>query len=109
MKAINTLLAVLFITVSTVSFAGHGERLLKKKVSNAINYTTLKSEQKKETTVTAWITVDEKGEVKVTGMMTSNAEAAKAIKAQLEKISNLPVEELKGKTFAYKFVLRTEE
>lgn len=108
MKILSILFMAAALLVSTNSFAGNGERLLKKKVSNAVRYPSMNASEKAETTVTAWITVDENGSVKVTGMTTSSPAAASAIKKQLEKITHLPTEELIGKTFAYRFVLKVQ-
>jgi hypothetical protein len=108
MKTLSILLAAIVLTASSISFAGNGERILKKKISNAIKYPSLKSDEKVETTVTAWVKVDEEGKVKVTGMTAKTPEAASAIKEQLERISNVPSEELAGRTFVYKFVLKVQ-
>ena len=108
MKTTTFLTVLLALFFNFTSFAGNGERLLKKKIHSQIKYPELKSGEKVETEVYVQLSVNDLGELVIASIESANPEVTDAIRQQLRKISIAPDAELTGKTFYYKFLLKVQ-
>lgn len=108
MKTQKWILALTLVLLSTVSFAGNGERILKKKMNTMVKYPELAATEKSNTEAIVQFTVSETGYLVVGNIDCPNAEIAESFKRQIEKIHVKPEADIVGKTYTYRFVVEVQ-
>lgn len=107
MKIYAIILMLIFFFASS-AFAGNGETLFRKKVSNKIAYPEQVSE-KVETEVFVEFTVKNSGEIVIDSISSENEEINAAIADQIRQLDVKPTDtDVIGKTFRYRFVLKVQ-
>lgn len=109
MKTKTILLALsLLLAGTSISYAGNGEKLFRKKVSSHISYPELNGE-KVETEVYVQFTVQANGEIVIDSISSSSEKINEAISQQLKDLKVNPADkEVVGKTFYYRFLLKVQ-
>jgi hypothetical protein len=106
MKNIIVLIA-LFLGTSSLALAGNGESIFKNKITKKISYpTSIQSES--EVIVTVNLHIDAEKRIQIQ-LVDSNSEAmTNAIIAQIQKM-NLPVsDDMIGKDYTFRFVMKKQ-
>lgn len=108
MKTKTIILAVAFLLTGTSLFAGNGEQVFRKKVSNQIKYPALKGEQV-ETEVYVQFTVQPSGEIVIDTIASESEEINAAIAQQIKELKVATTDsDVLGKTFYYRFLLKVQ-
>ncbi len=109
MRASVKLLAASLFLISSISFAGNGERTFRKLINSKIMY-PLHLSQKVETEVYVEFTVLENAEIRIDSIACPNEEVCSSIADQLTSLKfDANNKEIINKTFAYKFKLEVEK
>ncbi|GEM_PF-3625991 len=109
MKNSKTILIVLLVSISTFSIAGYGETHFKKKIENHIMYPTLKNDQKVNAKVHVEFTVNEKGEIMIDKINSTNNEINDYVVAKLHEFKVEKGNEVIGKSYKFNFSFEIEK
>lgn len=104
---VNTLLFVLGI--STFSFAGNGERTLKEKINRKIKYPTSLLKDRQEVVVSINIHIREDGKMEIQQIDSQSEAVTQSILKQIEALQFTPTEDMYGKDYPFRFVLKVQE
>lgn len=105
---IYVLIMMLIFSFSSTLFAGNGESVFRKKISNKISYPE-NVKEKVETEVYVEFTVQETGEIVIDNISSESEEINAAIAEQILKLEVKPTDtDVIGKTFRYKFYLKVQ-
>ena len=109
MKASIKILAASLLFISSISFAGNGERAFRKKINKFIHY-PFNISKKVDATVYVEFTVQENLEIRIDSFLCDNEEISSDIIRQLKKITiDIDKADVINKTFYYKFSLEVEK
>ena len=108
MKNLKAISFVLLVSISTFSFAGYGENHFKKKIENHIMYPQLKNDQKVNAKVHVEFTVNEKGEIIIDQINSTNKEINDYVVSKLHAFKVEKGNEVIGKSYTYNFSFEVE-